>query len=117
MAGSVLRVRKKGMSVTKTISLGIFPAAHQHVDGFNFTVSASDIFEDQVSEVLTYLRANEKALKELIAQLKPEAPVLDFGVWQTDSVSQSVTFPVSLIEYAGRLGFELSVTMYAASDL
>ena len=117
MAGCVLRVKKEGLMPETWLSIGIFPDATQFKDGFNFTVSDSDEFQEQLKDSEAFLRNNEKECKKLIGLLKPEAPVLDYGVWRSEGFSQSVVFPSSLVSIAGGLGFELSASFYEASDL
>ena len=117
MAGCVLRVRKDGITPETLLSSGIFPGARQFEDGFNFTVSDSDEFEDQLRDSEAFLSANKKECENLANQLKPEAPMLDFGLWRNEGPMQSVTFPSSLVSLAGSLGFELCASYYNANDL
>ncbi|MDA2933343.1 hypothetical protein MYX82_03260 [Acidobacteria bacterium AH-259-D05] len=113
----MLRVRKEGIKPKTLLSIGIFPDAVQFKDGFNFTVSESHEFEKQLRDSEAFLKTNSKEYENLSAQLQPEAPVLDFGLWRNDGPAQSVTFPSSLVTLAGGLGFELCVSLYEVSDL
>ena len=117
MAGCVLRVKKEGIKPDTLLSIGIFFDAVQFKDGFNFTVSESDEFQEQLKDSEAFLIKNKKECRRLADILKPEAPVLDYGVWRSGSYSQSVTFPSSLVSLAGSLGFELGASFYEASDL
>ena len=117
MAGCVLRVQKNGIKPDTLLSSGIYPGAKKFKDGFNFTISDSDELEEQLKDSEAFLKTNEKECGNLGNELKPESPVLDFGIWKNEELTQSVKFPSSLVSLAGSLGFELCVSYYEASDL
>ena len=48
MAWRVLRARKEGMRADKIVSTDTFLEAHLHEYGFNFTISDSEVFENQL---------------------------------------------------------------------
>ena len=105
------------MTIEELLTSGIFTDVAVFPGGFNFAVSDSECFDIQVNEGEAFLETNSKVCKELAEKLKPEVPVLDFGLWKKEGPVQSVTFPGPLVKLAGRLGFELCATMYEANDL
>ncbi|MFV1977066.1 MAG: hypothetical protein ACC651_15090, partial [Candidatus Scalindua sp.] len=117
MAGCVLKVQNRRVKAEELLSSGIFTNTTTFQDGFNFTISESEEFSTQLSDSEAFLKTNTKVCKKLTEQLQPDAPVLDFGFWKTEDPVQSVTFPSSLVELAGSLGFELCASFYEISDL
>lgn len=117
MAGCVLRVRKKGINLETLLAIRAFRNAVTFIDGFNFTVSENEEFAKQIKDSNEFLKKNSKDCASLSALLRPEAPVLDFGVFPSGGPVHSFTFPSSLVSLAGSLGFELCASLYEASDL
>lgn len=117
MSGCVLRARSNGFSPKEMLSSEAFAGAVVFDDGFNLTISESEVLREQIREAEAYLTNHAELCISLSKQLSPDAPVLDFGVWRKEAPTQSVVFPSSLVQQAGELGFELGVSIYEASDL
>ena len=117
MSGCVLRARRKGFDPEQFLSGGALPGSVAYDDGFNLTICESEELLVQLRDAEAFLRENSEQCGVLSKQLAPETPVLDFGIWRREAPSQSVVFPSSLVRVAGRLGFQLEVSIYEASDL
>lgn len=112
MAGCVLRIQGLEQELPEC-----FVISGQSANSVALEVSEADeCFRTQVKDALEFVQNNFEEL----AVLKKENPtlkwVLDFGVWLKIQLTQSFGFPSSLVNLAGRLGMELEVSIYAASD-
>ena len=117
MSGCVLRVQEEGVNVKELLSSPVFLGAAQFNDGFNFTISEKEIFNEQAIETEKFLIEHKKELKSLKEQLKTTTPQLDFGIFKNENYSQSYAFKTSIVKLAGELGFGLRLSIYEENGL
>jgi hypothetical protein len=113
MAGCMLRASGKGFSAAAFIAKhpmkvlrskgGLLVALVSEKDGADLP--------GQIADAIFFLSSNAEALRSLINEFGCTAS-LDFGVWRKDALSQSVSFPASLVATAGRLGIGVDVSLY-----
>jgi hypothetical protein len=69
----------------------------------------------QIADAMFFLSTNAEALRTLKEEFGCTAS-LNFGVWQKGALSQTVSFPASLVATAGALRIGIDVSLYVAKS-
>ena len=117
MSGCMLRAKGAGLSTHYVLSERAFSGAVVYEDGFDLSLSESDHFEEQLRSAQAFLAEHAEQCRALADLLLPQAPLLDFDFRRKDARARSFVFPAALVERAGKLGFELGLSIHRASDL
>jgi len=117
MSGCILRASGVGLSTHYILSEGAFSGAVIYEDGFDLTVSESNSLQEQIGSAQKYLSTHAEQCRTLADLLLPDAPVLDFQLRRKESHSQAFAFPAALVRQAGKLGFELRLSLFRVSEL
>ncbi|RYG67881.1 DUF4279 domain-containing protein, partial [bacterium] len=82
--------------------------------GFSVIASNADMDDpqQQVEEVIVFLKTNQNELAKLRDFPNVEEPILDFGIRDRDVAVQSDRFPAELLHLAGSLNIGLEVSRY-----
>ncbi|MGY1459837.1 MULTISPECIES: hypothetical protein [unclassified Luteimonas] len=116
MAGCVLRAAGPAFAPEAFLASFPLPDANHRESSLNVLVSDrdGDDLSGQVLDALSFLREHAAAVKALVA-LPGVSASLDFGLWQKDTMSQSVSFAPDLVALAGELGLGLEASLYAVA--
>ncbi len=73
-------------------------------------------FEDQIQDVILYLRENGQEIRELSTRFGLECDRLDFAIAQSDEYVQSNVLPAELCFLAGSVGLDIQLSRYPVSS-
>lgn len=114
MSGCMLQASGKGFRAADFIAKHPMTGARAKGSLLVVLVSEKDgaDLSGQIADAMFFLSSNAKALRALIDEFGC-AVSLGFGVWQKKgTLSQSVSFPASLIATAGALRIGIEVSLY-----
>ena len=116
MAGCMLQASGKGFRAADFIAKHPITGARDKGSLLVVLVSDKDGADlpGQIADAIFFLSTNSEALRALVEEFGCTAS-LNFGVWQKKgTLSQTVSFPASLIATAGALRIGIDVSLYVA---
>ena len=113
MSGCMLQASGKGFIAADFIAKHPMTGARAKGSLLVVLVSEKDGADlpGQIADAIFFLSTNAEALRALIEDFGCTAS-LGFGVWRQGALSQSVSFPASLIATAGALRIGIDVSLY-----
>ena len=117
MAGCMLQASGKGFRAADFIAKHPISGARDKGSLLVVFVSEKDGADlpGQIADAIFFLSTNAEALRALVEEFGCTAS-LDFGVWRKGTLSQTVSFPASLIATAGALRIGIDVSLYVAKS-
>lgn len=117
MAGCMFQASGKGFRAADFIAK--HPLTGARDKGSLLVVMVSDKdgadLSGQIADAMFFLSTNTEALRTLKEEFGCTAS-LNFGVWQKGALSQTVSFPASLVATAGALRIGIDVSLYVAKS-
>ena len=117
MAGCMFQASGKGFRAADFIAK--HPLTGARDKGSLLVVMVSDKdgadLSGQIADAMFFLSTNAEALRTLKEEVGCTAS-LNFGVWQKGALSQTVSFPASLVATAGALRIGIDVSLYVAKS-
>jgi len=117
MAGCMLQASGKGFRAADFIAKHPITGARDKGSLLVVMVSDKDGADlpGQIADAIFFLSTNSEALRALVEEFGCTAS-LNFGVWQKGNLSQTVSFPASLIATAGALRIGIDVSLYVTKS-
>ena len=117
MAGCMLQASGKGFRAAEFIAKHRMTGARDKGSLLVVMVSDKDGADlpGQIADAMFFLSTNAEALRALVEEFGCTAS-LNFGVWQKGNLSQTVSFPASLIATAGALRIGIDVSLYVTKS-
>lgn len=118
MAGCVLRAYGPTFSPKEYLDAFALPNAHAGETHLNVVASEADgaSIEPQMADAVAFLKQHAEAVRALVNFAGVETVILDFGLWQKETASQSVFLSPAIVAQAASFGLGLEVSLYEANS-